>query len=69
MERGGFKVADAALIMGGGVIRQDAYKGVIVEMLAEEGIRFGVEQVVDDVAGEAVMGLVEKARTMKEKAA
>ena len=51
--------------MGGGVIRQEAYKGVIVKMLAEEGVRFGVEQVVEDVAGEGTMGLVEKGRTMK----
>ena len=56
---------EAALIMGGGVIRQEAYKGVIVKMLAEDGVRFGVEQVVEDVAGEGAMGLVEKGRTKK----
>ncbi len=61
----GKKVSEAALMMGGGVIRQQAYKEVIVGMLREQGVRFGVEQVVDDVAGEGAMGLVEKARTGK----
>lgn len=48
------------------MIRQDAYRGVIVQMLAEEGVKFGVEQVVGDVAGEGAMGLVEKGRTKRE---
>lgn len=59
----GKKVGEASLGMGGGVIRQPAYRKVVVDMLADEGVRFGVEQVVDDVAGEGAMGLVEKART------
>ena len=60
------KASEAALVLGGGVIRQDAYRGVIVQMLAEEGVKFGVEQVVGDVAGEGAMGLVEKGRTKRE---
>ena len=63
VERGTEKhVGDAALMMGGGVIRQEAYRRVIVDMLAERGVRFGVEQVVQDVAGEGALGLVAKAR-------
>jgi len=65
----GKKAREAALVMGGGVIRQEAYQGVIIDMLADEGVRFGVEQVVEDVAGDGAMGLVEKSRTMAEKTA
>ena len=53
---------EAALMMGGGVIRQESYMNVVLDGLKKEGIVFGVKETVGDVAGEGVMGLVERAR-------
>lgn len=50
----------AMLVCGGGVIRQDKYRAVIVGMLKEEGVEFGRVEVTDDVGGEAALGLVAK---------
>ena len=55
------RVGDAAVIMAGGVIRQPAYRDLVLSRLREQGVEFGMESVMDDVAGEAVMGLVERA--------
>ncbi|ORY29309.1 hypothetical protein BCR39DRAFT_532226 [Naematelia encephala] len=56
------RLEDGAIVMGGGVIQQEAYRDVVLELLKKEGIVFGVVEQVGDVAGEGVMGLVEKAK-------
>jgi len=53
---------NATLVAGGGVIRQDAYRALFLEACAKEGVVFGNVQVVDDVGGKAVLGLVDRAR-------
>lgn len=58
----GVSLRTGALVMGGGVIRQASYRGVVRELLGRGGVAFGVESVVEDVAGEGALGLVEKAR-------
>jgi hypothetical protein len=62
MERTGKDVSKAALVLGGGVIRQESYREVVVDLLIEGGVEFGVIEVVNDVAEEGVKGLVERAR-------
>ena len=62
MERTGKDVSKAALVLGGGVIRQDSYREVVVDLLFEGGVEFGVIEVVNDVAEEGVNGLVERAK-------
>jgi len=62
MERTGKDVSKAALVLGGGVIRQDCYREVVVDLLIEGGVEFGVIEVVSDVAEEGVKGLVERAQ-------
>ncbi|KAK4689411.1 EEF1A lysine methyltransferase 2, partial [Tremellales sp. Uapishka_1] len=56
----GKKVEDAALVFGGGVIRQKAYRDVVERLLEEAGLRFGRTEVVEDVAGAGALGLVQK---------
>ncbi|GFZ51969.1 hypothetical protein JCM24511_09739 [Saitozyma sp. JCM 24511] len=56
------QVRGAGLVMGGGVIRQDEYRRVVLDMLRDRGVVFGKEATVGDVAAEGVRGLVEKAR-------
>lgn len=46
------------LICGGGCIRQEHYRALVLELCKAEGVKFGNVAVVDDVAGEAAMGLV-----------
>lgn len=65
MAKRGKRLEDAAIIMGGGVIKQEPYTRVVLELLAEQGVKFGVEEVVRDVVGEGVRGLVEKARSKR----
>jgi hypothetical protein len=55
-------------MMGGGVIRQTAYKNVVLKGLEERGVVFGVNEGVEDVVGLGVMGLVERGRERKELA-
>lgn len=50
----------------GGVVRQDAYRRVLLEMCADEGVRFGTVEPVSDVARAAAEGLVARARTMRD---
>lgn len=56
------RLEDAAIVMGGGVIRQKAYRDVVLALLKEQGVVFGREVVTDDVAGEGAVGLAEKAK-------
>lgn len=56
-------VGEAGLVMGGGVLRQAAYKDVMLRVLKESGVEFAWAETVEDVAGEAALGLVEKARS------
>jgi N-acetylglucosamine kinase-like BadF-type ATPase len=49
------------LVCGGGCLRQPHYRAIVSEMCWREGVTFKEIVVVEDVAGEAVMGLVEKA--------
>jgi hypothetical protein len=44
------------------VIRQGSYRDVVVDLLLEGGVEFGVIEVVNDVAEEGVKGLVERAK-------
>jgi hypothetical protein len=53
---------NATLVTGGGVMRQDAYRALFVEVCASQGVVFGNVQMVEDVGGTAVLGLVDKAR-------
>jgi hypothetical protein len=62
MEGSGKDVSKAALVLGGGVIRQECYREVVVDLLLEGGVEFGVVEVVNDVAEEGVKGLVERAK-------
>lgn len=62
MERTGKDVSKAALVLGGGVIRQECYRKVVEDLLFEGGVEFGVIEVVNDVAEEGVKGLVERAK-------
>lgn len=62
MERTGKDVSKAALVLGGGVIRQESYRQVVENLLLEGGVEFGVVEVVGDVAGEGVRGLRERAK-------
>jgi hypothetical protein len=43
-------------------MRQDAYRALFVEVCASQGVVFGNVQMVEDVGGTAVLGLVDKAR-------
>ncbi|TXT10731.1 hypothetical protein VHUM_02236 [Vanrija humicola] len=54
--------ANAALIMGGGVIRQDAYRSVFLKVCKDAGVEFGHLAVVDDVGGKGALGLVDRAK-------
>ena len=56
---------EAGLVLGGGVIRQSCYQEVVLSLLRDRGIEFGVVETVKDVAGEGVMGLVAKARARR----
>ncbi|WWD22544.1 hypothetical protein CI109_107037 [Kwoniella shandongensis] len=56
------KMEQAGLVMGGGVIRQPAYREVLMKQLKDMGVEFGKMEVLSDVAGEGVLGLVEKAK-------
>lgn len=56
------RLQDAAIVMGGGVIRQKAYRDVVLALLKDQGVVFGREVVTDDVAGEGAIGLAEKAK-------
>lgn len=67
MERTGKDVSKAALMLGGGVIRQESYRQVVENLLLEGGVEFGVIEVVNDVAGEGVGGLVERAKEASKK--
>jgi hypothetical protein len=67
MERTGKDVSKAALVLGGGVIRQECYRRVVEDLLIEGGVEFGVVEVVNDVAEEGVKGLVERAREEEER--
>lgn len=67
MERTGKDVSKAALMLGGGVIRQESYRQVVETLLLEGGVEFGVIEVVNDVAGEGVGGLVERAKAGSRK--
>ncbi|KAL1409032.1 Protein-lysine N-methyltransferase efm4 [Vanrija albida] len=58
--------ADAALIMGGGVIRQDAYRSVFLKVCKDAGVEFGHLAVVDDVGGKGALGLVDRAKRAHE---
>lgn len=55
-------LTSASLVCGGGVVRQDAYRKVLLDMCRARGVEFGAVEVVDDVAGQAAWGLVERAR-------
>ena len=55
-------------MMAGGVIRQPAYRQIILDSLRAQGIVFGVEHVVDDVAAEGAMGLVARAEAKTKTA-
>lgn len=44
------------------MIRQESYRQVVETLLLEGGVEFGVIEVVSDVAGEGVAGLVERAK-------
>ena len=48
--------------MAGGVIRQPAYRKVILDGLRAAGVEFDINVVVDDVAGQGALGLVERAK-------
>lgn len=52
---------DAMLVAGGGVIRQDAYRAAFLDGCARQGAVFGKVAVVEDVAGTAALGLVQRA--------
>lgn len=52
----------ATLVCGGGCIRQDAYRDVILRLCAAEGVEFGTVSVVPDVAGGAALGLVDRSQ-------
>ena len=52
----------AALIIGGGVGRQDSYRDTIVDLLRDRGVVFGRVEVVGDVAGEGCLGLVARSK-------
>jgi hypothetical protein len=58
----GWRVREAGLILGGGVIRQPSYREVVLRMLSEQGVTFGTVVTVEDVAEEGARGLVERAR-------
>lgn len=49
------------LVCGGGCLRQPHFRALVLETCWREGVTFKEVVVVEDVAGEAVMGLVEKA--------
>lgn len=51
---------DATLVCGGGCIRQQSYRSVLLRMCAEQGVEFGTVSVVADVAGGAALGLVDR---------
>lgn len=68
MKERGCELNQAALVMGGGVIRQESYRAVVRKLLAEGGVVFGTESVAGDVAGEAVMGLVARAKAKGDQA-
>lgn len=56
-------LSDAVLVCGGGVIRQDAYRAVFLDVCAAQGVVFGNGVVVvEDVAGTAALGLVQRAK-------
>lgn len=56
------RLDNATLVTGGGVVQQDAYRALLVEVCAQQNVVFGHVQMVDDVGGDAVLGLVNKAR-------
>ncbi|KAK8845596.1 hypothetical protein IAR55_006312 [Kwoniella newhampshirensis] len=56
------RMEEAGLVMGGGVIRQAAYREVLIKELKGLGVEFGKMEVLSDVAGEGALGLVEKAK-------
>ncbi|BEI93723.1 uncharacterized protein CcaverHIS019_0601820 [Cutaneotrichosporon cavernicola] len=55
------KASAPMLVCGGGCLRQPHYRALLLEICWREGVTFKEIVVVEDVAGEAVMGLVEKA--------
>jgi hypothetical protein len=55
-------LAEAGIVMGGGVLRQAPYRDVLLRHLQERGIQFAWEELVEDVAGQGALGLAEKAR-------
>lgn len=55
-------VSEAGIVLGGGVLRQAEYRDVMMRYLKAKGVQFAWAEVVEDVAGQGVLGLVEKAR-------
>lgn len=53
---------EASLVCGGGCIRQDAYRAVLLSKCAESGVVFGDVSIVADVAGGAALGLADRSR-------
>jgi hypothetical protein len=69
-QKEGRKVEDAALVFGGGVARQELWREIVLGTLAERGVSgWGSVEVVDDVVGNGVMGLVERAKERERKIA
>jgi hypothetical protein len=57
------KIREAGMVLGGGVLRQGVYREAMLKCLKDNGVDFAWSEVVEDVAAEGALGLVEKART------
>ncbi|KLT39430.1 hypothetical protein CC85DRAFT_196024 [Cutaneotrichosporon oleaginosum] len=55
----GSRAQAPVLVCGGGCLRQPHFRALVLDMCWQEGVTFKDVVVVEDVAGEAVMGLVE----------
>lgn len=56
------KVSEAGIVLGGGVLRQAVYREAMLRYLKDNEVEFAWSEVVEDVAGEGALGLVEKAK-------
>lgn len=61
-DKSGEEVHAPMLVCAGGCIRQPKYRALVLEMCKAHGVVFDSVVVVDDVAGEAALGLVERER-------